>query len=171
MKKLIFLSVLVILFCIHHPVSAHVLSTDGSIGAVLHITPDDDPMVGVPAYFYFEFKDKEDKFDESICTCVATIFQNGQKIDNILLTNSSFSYTFPQKDIYTIKVSGSTTVANSFQPFALTYDVRVSRESTNQISAGELNLRFWDIPGGFIVFTVFVILLLLAIILYIKKEK
>lgn len=42
--------------------SAHVLKTDGSIGAVVHIDPDDDPIIGKSANFFLEFKDTKNKF-------------------------------------------------------------------------------------------------------------
>jgi hypothetical protein len=41
------------------PTSAHVLITDdsGMVGAVLHVTPDDDPVAGEPSSLFYEIRD------------------------------------------------------------------------------------------------------------------
>lgn len=118
--------------------SAHVLQTDGSIGAVMHIDPEDDPIIGQPATFFFDFKDKQNKFQLSECSCSAEIISNGNQIFNQTLTaadNSQsadsleqfFSYTFQQKGIYTVEVSGQPKTPGAFQSFNLKYDIRVDR--------------------------------------------
>ncbi len=119
-------------------VDAHILRTDGSIGAVLHIDPEDDPIAKEQSYFFFEFKDKKNKLAPDNCDCTASILEDGKEIysqplyqnnQNPSLSNASFSYTFPERNVYIVKVVGKPTVSNEFQPFTLTYDIRVSRES------------------------------------------
>lgn len=122
------LSLLTLHFALLTSVGAHILKTDGSIGVVLHISPDDDPVVEEPAHFFFEIKDTEGKFTENSCNCTATVFENGQKIIAQSISDSTFTYTFPQKGLYTITLSGSPLNGNSFQPFTLSYDVLVSHE-------------------------------------------
>jgi hypothetical protein len=42
--------------------SAHVLLSNNTVGGVLHIDPEDDPIAGQPAKFYIELKDKQNQF-------------------------------------------------------------------------------------------------------------
>ena len=134
MKRFLLSFLLLTFLFIPQRVSAHVLQTDKSIGAVLHISPDDDPKVGEKNGFFFEFKDKENKFKPQDCTCVFSIMQNGKELftqplfqDNVdpNLTNASLFYSFPKPDIYQIRVAGKPTTSGAFQAFTLNYDVRV----------------------------------------------
>ena len=130
---------------------AHVLKADGSIGAVVHIDPDDDPIVNQPSNFYFEFKDKQGKFQPSLCDCTATISENGKTVftqplfqnsTNPNLANASFSFTFPQRDVYQLKLEGKPFNAGDFQPFSLNYDIRVSRTANPTTSPSFFGLHF-----------------------------
>ena len=127
------------------PVLAHILASDKSIGAVMHIDPEDNPIVGQPSFFFFEFKDKTGKFDPANCDCKVSILESNKQIytqdlfagnPQPNLSNSSFSYIFSHRGVYNIQVSGTSVVKNSFPAFTLQYDVRVSRvisqpENTN----------------------------------------
>ena len=119
---------------------AHVLKTSGSVGAVVHVSPEDDPIAGEPTDFFFEFKDKEGKFTPENCDCKVLILKSGQEVyssplfqnnTDPSLTNASFSYTFPEKDIYKVKISGNPLTPDVFEAFNLEYDIRVARESEN----------------------------------------
>ncbi len=119
------------------PISAHVLQSDGDVGAVLHIDPDDDPIANSPATLIFELKDRTDKFQPSNCDCSVTVLSEGKNIfsqavfqNNSEPTESSASilFTFPQKGVYQVVLAGKPKQENTFQPFSLTYDIRVSRE-------------------------------------------
>lgn len=138
MKKTLLIVLLFSFFLIPQQAFAHVLQADGSVGAVLHIDPDDEPYAGQPASFFFEFKDKQNKFSPQNCDCTIRILENGKELysqalfqnnQNPSLTNASFSYTFPQLDVYQVVVSGKP-LANEFQPFTLTYDIRVDRQAS-----------------------------------------
>ena len=116
---------------------AHELKKEETIGAVLHISPDDDPIIGEPSNFFFEFKDITDAFTPQNCDCRVIIYQNDKKIyqqplfqniQNPSLTDASFTYTFPEKNLYTISVKGKPIKENSFKEFSLTYTINVSRE-------------------------------------------
>jgi hypothetical protein len=141
MKKIVILTGLFFAFTFPSQASAHILSTDGNIGAVIHIDPDDDPIAGEQTGFFFEFKDKQNKFNPQQCECRFTILEGGKELyaqplfrDNTSpsLTSASVSYTFPIKDVYKIQVTGKPTSPDAFQPFTLTYDIRVERESDNK---------------------------------------
>jgi hypothetical protein len=117
--------------------SAHVLKSDGPIGAVIHIDPNDDPVIGEPATFFLEFNDKNNKFTLTDCSCKFAISKSEQEVfSSELLPSSendqnaaSFSYTFSEKAVYQVVVSGTSVNALSFPTFKLTYDLRVSRET------------------------------------------
>ena len=132
MKKIL-LSFILLLLCAA-PVSAHQLEHDGSIGAVMHIDPDDSPIVGQPANFFFDITDRDNHFTMSNCACTVTIQENGKSLYSTALTSASlsstsFSYSFPQRDVYNIIFEGVPITTNGFQPFSLHYAVRVSREA------------------------------------------
>ncbi len=110
------------------PVLAHVLETDGSIGAVMHIDPDDDPIVATPSYFFFEFKDTKGRFDLKNCNCKVSILKDKNQIYSSSLSNPTFTYVFPERNVYQIKVEGKA-INNSFQDFKLIYTVRVERQN------------------------------------------
>lgn len=137
----VFLTFNLLLFTFPSPVSAHVLKSDGNIGAVLHIDPDDDPIVGSPAGFFFEFKDKQNRFTPQNCDCTFSVTEDGKQLfsrplfqnsQNPSLENSSVFFTFPERNVYQVKVSGTPNTPGAFQSFTLTYDVRVAREAPNQ---------------------------------------
>ena len=116
---------------------AHVLQTDGSIGAVLHIDPEDDPIVGQTAGFFFEFKDKQNKFKPENCDCTFSIIEANKEIysqplfqnnTDPSLGSASLFFIFPQKDVYQIKVMGKPLSTQAFQPFTLKYAIRVARD-------------------------------------------
>ena len=118
--------------------AAHFLLTDGSIGAVLHMDPDDDPIAGQPAVFHYEIKDKQGKFTPQGCTCTFSISENGASIfsqDLYLNTPQNsldvplVTYTFPKLDVYQIILTGTPKPGADFQPFTLTYNARISRQA------------------------------------------
>ena len=132
-------------------VEAHVLKTSGSVGAVVHVTPEDDPIAGEQTDFFFEFKDREGKFKPENCDCKVTILKAGQEAytaplfqnnSDPSLTSASFSYTFPEKNIYQVKISGQPLTTDAFQEFNLEYDIRVARVSES------LDTQVTDVPDN-----------------------
>lgn len=145
---------------------AHTLKTDGTIGAVLHVSPDDDPIAGVTTDFFFELKDTQNTLTPKNCDCIATVLQNGKEIytqplfqttAEPSLDDASFAYVLPQKDIYTIQISGRPTYGASFEPFTLSWNLRVARDSSHQASSNSANLLVTALPYviGFIAVLVF----------------
>jgi hypothetical protein len=110
------------------PAYAHVLRTDNPIGAVLHIDPEDNPVVGQPANIFFEFKDKENEFKIENCDCTFFVLENGKEIFSQGLNTTVITYTFPAKNTYKLKVTGKPKQLDEFEDFSLEYDVVVSRE-------------------------------------------
>lgn len=171
-----FFLIFLILTVIFHPsiANAHILAKDGSIGAVLHSDPDDDPIAGSQASFFFEFKDAQNKFTPQNCYCRVDIYEGGKVIysdaifqdtSNLSLKNGSFFYTFPQKDVYQIKVSGRPRDGNGFQSFTLNYDIRVDRQSQN---TSQPNPNFFS--TYLVYFIIALALVLFLVILFIKHN-
>jgi hypothetical protein len=146
MKKfLAFLTIVIFLLCTS-PVSAHFLATDKNIGAVLHIDPGDEPLVGQQTSFFFEFKDKDNRFDPKNCDCTFVISNNGNNIysqplfqnsSSPTLTNAAVFYTFNQKGAYKIIVNGKPTSPNVFKEFNLKWNLRVDDRGDGNDSAGQ----------------------------------
>jgi hypothetical protein len=183
-KKINFLiiGIILTLYILPSDVNAHVLKTSGSVGAVVHVTPEDDPIAGEQTDFFFDFKDRDGKFKAENCDCKVTILKAGQEAytaplfqnnSDPSLTNVSFSYTFPEKNIYQVKISGKPLIPDAFQEFNLEYDIRVARiteslaegTSENNSESKKNNLLPYILPIGIIV-----ILGLLAFIKFKKKN-
>ncbi len=129
-------------------ISAHILQIDDNIGAVMHTDPNDDPIAGQPTGFFFAFKDKQNKFQPVNCDCTFAISENGKEIfsqplfqnnQNPSLDNASVFYTFPERAVYQVKIIGKPLQENGFQPFTLTYNVRVERVSETKQNSNEPN--------------------------------
>lgn len=162
------------------PAYAHILLTDGSIGAVVHVNPEDDPIIGQPAQFFFEFKDKENKFIPSNCDCQYSLELNGKVLtegdlfadtSNPSLDNASFSYTFSEKGVYSVIITGEPKTSGSFQSFRLEDSIRVERGDQNQTSTSD-NSSSWT-SLHYIHFIIFGIgaAIALTIVFFDKRKK
>ena len=139
MKKILLLLLLTfIFFSTPKQAEAHFLATDGSIGAILHVDPNDSPVAGSQASFFFDFKDKQNKFKPENCNCTFEINENGKTIfsqdlfqsnSDPSLNNASVFYTFPTIAVYEIKVTGITLTSHAFQPFTLVWYFRVDQQA------------------------------------------
>jgi hypothetical protein len=110
--------------------SAHTLDLDGDIAVVLHVNPNDMPVSSSPTSFILFFNDSTNRFALSKCNCKATILEDTQTIVTEQLVASSplqsnDPITFPKPDVYTIEVSGKPKDGHAFQPFFVSYTVRV----------------------------------------------
>ncbi len=128
MKKL---AALVIIFAVvfsSQPVNAHILITDDSRtkGAVLHISPDDDPIAGQPSTIFFDIQNTA--LSENATTTL-TISKDGEqnevtaKLDGSLAT---FEYTFSAQGMYKLSFQ----VTSGEQAYTFTQPWRISRGHT-----------------------------------------
>lgn len=170
-QKLILLVIFLIFIVLPTSVSAHVLKTDGTIGAVIHIDPEDNPIIGQSSNFFFELKDTTNQFTPQQCNCQVTILENNQAIHietlfqdqvNPSLNHASFAYTFPRKNVYQIVLTGQPKTANAFQPFTLTYTMRIDRENASSMQTNGTRefLKYWP----FIITTALIIIFTAAYI-------
>lgn len=117
---------------------AHLLATSGDVGAVLHIDPEDNPVAGEPTHFFFSMKDTSSRFSVNGCSCSFVVKANGKELVRDRLGASSVlntqeigtSYTFPARNVYQVILEGQPLATDGFQPFTLTFDVRVDQGTT-----------------------------------------
>lgn len=111
------------------PVSAHVLKTDGNIGAVLHILPDDNPITKTETTYELAFSGDK-SFSLNDCDCSVAFLLKGKEVSRHTLAASSSSiandsFTFDTPGVYDFVVTGAPKNSSSFKAFALTYSVRI----------------------------------------------
>ncbi|HRH31119.1 MAG TPA: hypothetical protein PK950_00435 [Candidatus Paceibacterota bacterium] len=151
------------------PASAHVLKTDGTMGAILHIDPNDSPVAGEPASIFFDLKDSANIFAVENCVCVVSVLQSGESILEKTVTRiAPVTYTFPERSIYTVQFSGTPKAgegAATFEPFVLSYDIRVDtvsaadpKQAAIEKEAQNFFQKHWThiiLFGGAIIFAIF----------------
>jgi hypothetical protein len=113
------------------------LEKDSTIGAVIHIDPDDSPIVGQPATIYIDIKDTAGKLDLQKCTCQVSISKDNKELFIHDIT-PTLMYAFPEKGNYELSISGTPKDNAAFTSFDIDYDVAVSRIASDQQSKGFL---------------------------------
>jgi hypothetical protein len=146
-----FLSALFVFYFLLLPSAAlaHVVKSEGSIGAILHVDPGDEPAAGEQSTIFLEFKDTAGKLNLSNCDCRIVIKVGDKEIlnqsfegaENSLLSGV-IPVTFPEKNIYIMTVTGTPKLADEFSPFKLEYDIRVATDKT-QTAAATKNENWW----------------------------
>jgi hypothetical protein len=132
MSLLVWLSLLFL-----SPVQAHQLESDGTIGAVLHVEPNDSPRAGEAAKFHFDFRDTAGRFRAAACQCLAIVTAQGKEVATSTILpageiSGSFQVVLPESGAYTVQVIGTPVDSTSFQPFSLRYVVRAEGSAQNQ---------------------------------------
>lgn len=132
MKKTGSILIIALALCFVTPavVSAHVLKTDNTIGAVLHIRPDDAPIANTSVTYVLSFQKNGGNFSLKNCDCSVSYITNGKTIKRApLVASSSMSsenvITFPKPAVYVFRVTGAPKAGATFESFTLEYTVRV----------------------------------------------
>src|SRR3989344_782463 len=91
------------------PVQAHVLLSDtrGEVGAILHVSPDDDPIAGQSSILFFDIQ-KDISAVESNDIQLTITDSTGQKTTAPVTKQGSYissAYTFPSQAAYEIHLS------------------------------------------------------------------
>lgn len=107
------------------PAFAHVLIGDDTktVGAVLHIVPDDDPIAGQQSSLYFDIQNT--KLNENNTKLTITNLATNEAVNvPIKVEKSSVNadYTFPTQGVYQLSLT-----ANSDKNYIFNYSQRVSR--------------------------------------------
>ncbi|MCC7356734.1 MAG: hypothetical protein IT410_03965 [Candidatus Doudnabacteria bacterium] len=130
-QKLSLLLICALLF-LPNNLSAHTLENVSSIGAVLHINPDDNPVVRQPATLVFSMSDQENLFNAKQCACTLSIKRGEDDLGSldvsaISLDKLELVYTFPEVGLYTLTLNGIPKDGAIFEPFNLDFDLQVER--------------------------------------------
>ena len=137
MKKLFLLAGLLLFLTFGQRVYAHELKEDGTIQALLHIDPGDEPVAGEQTTFHVEITDTTKKFSTANCDCILQITQGKKTLyDKPMFPKTHggqppmmmATYTFAKKGDYTLTVSGKPKTDGDFQTFSLSYPVSVDQE-------------------------------------------
>lgn len=109
---------------------AHVLIADttNEIGAVLHISPDDDPIAGEPSELFFEIQSKAVSVNSHSFVLTVTDSVGVKVYVPINPTGNTVSatYTFHSQGVYTIVLLAEP-LSSSAKTLAFQQDQRVSR--------------------------------------------
>lgn len=122
-------ALLVSLLFVVQPVYAHVLLLDQTHtkGAILHITPDDDPIAGQVATIYF---DTQGLLAKAGSSAVLTVRDGRSQTTHAKLaidsTVATATYTFPTQGVYTLTF----TVKSEGKTYTFTQSQRISRGIT-----------------------------------------
>lgn len=147
MKRSILLLVLLLLLLVPRAAQAHVLLTDDtkSMGAILHINPDDDPVAGGTTSLFFEL---ENNLASGGVSSYLDIVNEAGTYASLRTTGNgkslSAQYVFPAQGLYTIVLTISP--HNTDTSYTFHYAQAVNRgtasvSSTNsQNSSAELGL-------------------------------
>lgn len=117
--------------------SAHVLAQDGSVTAVLHIAPDDNPVAKRPTRLEFAFADGSQPFHLQTCDCKVSLHDEKRTLRQVEIspvngsaTDGEATVTFPAIGVYTLVVEGSATPhhheSTKTASFSLRYIERVA---------------------------------------------
>lgn len=128
----IFLGALSILSVSVQSVFGHNLQSSGSIGAVMHVDPNDAPVVDQQAFFFFAIKDKDNKFQFENCDCTGAIVQKEKVLYLAPLTqvaknaDPGFNYVFSQNGDYEVRLSGKAVDGKTFKDFEIEFPLQVT---------------------------------------------
>ncbi|MFO8040949.1 MAG: hypothetical protein R6U67_16055 [Sodalinema sp.] len=117
---------------------AHLIKTDGNVGATFHLEPNHNPRSGEPAQTWFALTQSGGEsvsLDE--CDCQLEVFRGGDRSQAIatptLTAISAEGYEdipgaeviFPEAGVYDLVLTGSPQNSANFEPFSLSYNVTV----------------------------------------------
>lgn len=113
------------------PVRAHILVKDpaGAAGAIVHIMPDDDPIAGEPASFFFDIQGGTFSTHEHLYALVITDQSGAETVIPVATTatTASATYTFPQQGVYTVVLSAASVAPATGHTHYFSFEQRVTR--------------------------------------------
>lgn len=108
---------------------AHSQNMEESVVGILHVNPDDSPIVGKEATLVLFITDTKNNFSFETCECtlVVTGPENFESRTFVSRTGEA-SMTFPRKGVYKALFLGMSKEGSHL--FDLNFDIRVEREAT-----------------------------------------
>jgi len=116
--------------------AAHFPASSGSIEAVLHIEPDDNPAPGQPETIYFIFSDSAGRFKLADCICNLAISSQNKLLyyaplqpppagQPTVYSTAGIPFSY-EPGLYDYKINARPRVAATFQAFSLSWSLPVS---------------------------------------------
>ena len=119
---------------------AHEIARDGNVGGLLHIEPDDAPVVGKPNAFYFEVNQKGGKaILLAQCSCSLQVYAGSARTGTQPLSTPKLaqatgeltaSLNFPRPGAYTLVLAGQAKAGATFGKFSLSWVIRADVAGT-----------------------------------------
>lgn len=154
------------------PVAAHEVETSQDVGGTFHIEPNDAPSAGKPELAWFALTRKGGKvIPLEQCNCKLAVYSEPHKEDSLPLLEPplkaiskeryqgipSAEIVFPKAGAYELEISGTPKAGADFQPFELSFDVKVApgvaaqepkiNVQTTQDNQSEQTENRWLIPA------------------------
>jgi hypothetical protein len=130
LKLLILLSV-TWLVCKPNAATAHILVMDSTeqVGAVVHITPDDDPIAGEPASIYMDIQGAAISDQSHEYSFTVTDVSGAEVSLPIAAAGSTVSigYAFPQQGHYRLTLTATPKIGTTTQSYTFSFGQRVTR--------------------------------------------
>lgn len=129
-----FLVAFTILFLGIAPVYAHESKQSGDTIVFVHTNPNDQAVTGKRGTFYILITKNRYQFPIDSCTCTATVLDSKGNT----LSSSPFKeelgkvlvpYFFTSPGIYFVRIDGTPKAEGVFEPFSLSFSIRVERGS------------------------------------------
>lgn len=153
MKEVYLSLVLCCLFIFPLVSLAHELEVDGGMSVVLHVDPEDRPVVNEPALLRFAVVDKTDRFRFSQCEC-AVVIENIQTKTLVQAdqTRQELTYVvrFPSPGVYAVRFIAASRHEAVFDDIAVHFEVRVenNRPIVLNYSSHQRGLHIAILGGG-----------------------
>ena len=159
------LALLLTVLFLASPAQAHFLSVDRTVGATIHIDPNDAPAANQPSTIFFDIADKSGHFKLENCDCRITISKAGHQLLDQKIGVNGVVYTFPQIDVYSVRLTGSPKEAAQFHTFDIGWNIRADHLAGAAAVAGNLTKN--QTLGGII----FTGVLVLTISFFVFKRR
>ena len=157
------------LTCLATPVLAHNVKTSGDVGATFHIEPNHNPRAGETNQAWFALtRQGGEPIPLEQCECQLQVYsQSGEKpvLSPPLQPISVEQYEgipgaqiiFPEAGIYQLEMSGTPKSGIIFQPFKLTYSVKVSPGVAQPLESAQtpvnsLTANNFDFPWRWLIY-------------------
>ncbi len=123
------------------PLWAHETKTAGQFSVLLHMEPQDSPVIGEPAQLFFAVSKAAGELYVDECGCSVTIKRAGKIISTPMLNHADVLYgsnvgvaetIFSTAGLYQVTFVAKPVKTNPFEPFELTFNVRIERQSLTE---------------------------------------
>lgn len=127
-KEWVFLFfLLVCLLYLPNKALAHSVEKNGPVLIMLHASPGDSPIIGQSAKLTFYITDSQKRFKATECDCRLEMSFNNEIIlsttsFSIIKNNPVFSFIFPQKGLYEVRLIAAPKIEGAFQSFVFNDD-------------------------------------------------